>query len=230
MANPGQNPRQNPKKNEEPLFEEPKFDKRQYLSYERERAKAIISVFITGALIGLLSGELEIYGYWYISIILIIVVIYFLRSIITLFKIAIPKQTTHKLLMYLELIITWLVFWIIALNPPLHVVSGPEVIDLEYMHNGNWTKLTENDKKQYELATDASYHLRYYTEYKYNITNITIQENGVLLNHTYDRSTGYVYFNLTAPHPVSATSNIYINETSRVTTHETIQFVAEVSI
>ncbi|MCL4349241.1 hypothetical protein [Ferroplasma acidiphilum] len=222
MANPGQNPRQNPKKNEEPLFEEPKFDKRQYLTYERERAKAIISVFITGALIGLLSGELEIYGYWYISIILIIVVIYFLRSIITLFKIAIPKQTSHKLLMYLELIITWLVFWIIALNPPLHVVSGPEVIDLEYMHNGNWTKLNETNK-QYDLLGGHSFQLRYYTEYKYNITNITIQENGKAISNTYDRSTGYVYFNLTMP-TAGSTESININETSTVTTHETIQF------
>ncbi len=228
MANPGQNPRQNPKKNEEPLFEEPKFDKRQYLSYERERAKAIISVFITGALIGLLSGELEIYGYWYISIILIIVVIYFLRSIITLFKIAIPKQTTHKLLMYLELIITWLVFWIIALNPPLHVVSGPEVIDLEYMHNGNWTKLSETDK-QYELVTGQSYHLRYFTNYKYPITNITIQENGKTINSTYDRNTGYVYFNLTAPSAKSIES-INITEISRVTTHENIPFIGVYSL
>jgi hypothetical protein len=223
MANPGQNPRQNPKKNEEPLFEEPKFDKRQYLSYERERAKAIIAVFITGALIGLLSGELEIYGYWYIAIILIIVVIYFLKTIITLFKIAVPKQTSHKLLMYLELIITWLVFWIIALNPPLHVASGPEVINLEYLHDGNWNKLNETNK-EYELVTGVSYHLRYFTNYKYNITNITIQENGKTINNTYDRSTNYVYFNLTAPR-VTVVQNIYINETSRVTTHEVIPFV-----
>ena len=145
-----------PKKNEEPLFEEPKFDKRAYLSYERERAKAIMLIFITGALIGLLSGELEIYGYWYLAIILIIAVIYFLRNLVKLFKIAIPKQTSHKLLMYLELIITWFVFWIIALNPPLHVASSPEVINLEYLHNGNWTKLNETNK-EYELVTGHNY-------------------------------------------------------------------------
>ncbi len=218
----------NPKKAEEPLFEEPKFDKRKYLSYERERAKAIISVFIAGALIGLLSGELEIYGYWYFAIILIIVVIYFLRNIITLFKITVPKQTSHKLLMYLELIITWLVFWIIALNPPLHVASGPEVIDLEYLHQGNWEKLSETGK-QYELTTGDNYSLRYFTDYKYPITNITIQENSISINHTYDRSSGYVYFNIIAPSPVHTTSNIYINETSRVTTHENIQFISEYS-
>jgi len=215
----------NPKKVDEPLFEEPKFDKRQYLSYERERAKAIMAVFITGALIGLLSGELEIYGYWYIAIILIIVVIYFLKTIITLFKIAVPKQTSHKLLMYLELIITWMVFWIIALNPPLHVASGPEVIDLEYMHDGNWNKLNESDK-EYQLITGDKYTLRYYTDYKYAITNITIQENGKAIPNTYDSSTGYVQFNITAPTPIHNTASIYINETSRVSTHEQIQFIA----
>ena len=219
----------NPKKNEEPLFEEPKFDKREYLSYERERAKAIILIFITGALVGLLSGEFEIYGYWYLAIILIIVVIYFLRNLIKLFKIAVPKQTTHKLLMYLELIITWFVFWIIALNPPLHVASGPEVINLEYLHNGNWTKLSETNK-EYELVTGHNYSLRYYTDYKYNITNITIEEHGIAIPNTYNRSTGYVYFNITAPSPVNTVSNIYINETSHVTTHTDIKISSEYSI
>ena len=218
-----------PKKNEEPLFEEPKFDKREYLSYERERAKAIMLIFITGALIGLLSGELEIYGYWYLAIILIIAVIYFLRNLVKLLKIAIPKQTSHKLLMYLELIITWFVFWIIALNPPLHVASGPEVINLEYLHNGNWTKLNETNK-EYELATGDNYSLRYYTDYKYNITNITIEEHGNLIPNTYNRSTGYVYFNVTAPSPVHTVNTIYVNETSRVTTHTEIKIIAEYSI
>jgi hypothetical protein len=221
----------NPKKNEEPLFEEPKFDKRQYLSYERERAKAIILVFITGALVGLLSGELEIYGFWYLAIILIIVVIYFLRNLIKLFKIAIPKQTSHKMLVYLELIITWFVFWIIALNPPLHVVSGPEVIDLEYqVSHGNWTAMKETNK-EYELVTGDNYTLRYFTEYKYPITGISIEVHGSHLNYTYDRSTGYVMFNITAPSPVNSVEDIYINETStHITTHKVIPIIAEYSI
>ncbi|WMT51420.1 MAG: hypothetical protein RE471_00725 [Ferroplasma sp.] len=221
----------NPKKNEEPLFEEPKFDKRQYLSYERERAKAIILVFITGALVGLLSGELEIYGFWYLAIILIIVVIYFLRNLIKMFKIAIPKQTSHKMLVYLELIITWFVFWIIALNPPLHVVSGPEVIDLEYqVGHGNWTAMKETDK-EYELVTGDNYTLRYFTEYKYPITGISIEEHGSQLNYTYNKSTGYVMFNITAPSPVNSVADIYINETStHVSTHKVIPIIAEYSI
>jgi hypothetical protein len=218
----------NPRKNEEPIFEEPKFDKREYLLYERERAKSIILIFITGALIGLLSGELEIYGYWYLAIILIIAVLYFLRNLVKLFKITMPKRTTHKMLIYLELIITWFVFWIIALNPPLHVVSGPEVINVEYYHSGNWDKLSETDK-EYELVAGHTYKLRYYTDYKYNITAITIEEsNGTQLNHTYDRSTGYVYFNLTAP-SVTALEPIYVNETSRISTHTVLTFIGTYS-
>lgn len=222
----------NPKKNEEPLFEEPKFDKRQYLSYERERAKAIILVFITGALVGLLSGELQIYGFWYLAIILIIFVIYFLRNLIKLFKIAIPKQTSHKMLVYLELIITWFVFWIIALNPPLHVASGPEVIDLEYeVSHGNWAAMKETNK-EYELVAGTHYTLRYFTDYKYPITNITIQEqNGSLIAHIYDKSTGYVCFNVTAPTPVSSVARLYVNETStHVKTHDVISIIGEYSI
>ncbi len=214
----------NPKKNEEPIFEEPKFDKRQYLSYERERPEAIILVFITGALVGLLSGELEIYGFWYLAIILIIVVIYFLRNLIKLFKIAIPKQTSHKMLIYLELIITWFVFWIIALNPPLHVASGPEVIDLEHYVNGKWSALNTTDK-EYELTAGATCHLRYYTQYKYAITNISIQEQGKAIPYQYDHSTGYVMFNVTAP-SASSVEDLYINETSsHVSTHKVIPIV-----
>ncbi|WP_337859783.1 hypothetical protein [Ferroplasma sp.] len=217
----------NPKKNDEPLFEEPKFDKREYLLYERERAKAIILIFITGALVGLLSGELEIYGYWYLAIILIIAVIYFLKNLVKLFKIVMPKRISHKMLVYLELIVTWFVFWIIALNPPLHVAAGPEVIDLEYLHDGNWEKLNETNKEYELVSTHGPYELRYLTDYKYKITNITISENGAPIKYNYTSLPGYVYFNLTNIPPVNSVYNLYINETSRVTTHKEIKFIGE---
>lgn len=186
----------NPKKNEEPLFEEPEFNKKEYLSYERERAKSIILVFITGALVGLFSGYLQIFGYWYLAILLIIAVIYFLRRIIILFKITMPKRTTHKFLIYGELVIAWLVFWIIALNPPLQVASGPEVINLEVYQNGAWKAITEsNGKYTIPLNSSAIDKMRYYTEYKFNITGIHITENGnTIPSYHYNRTSGYVCF------------------------------------
>ncbi len=188
----------NPKKNEEPIFEEPKFDKREYLSYERERAKSIILVFITGAIVGLLSGYLEIFGYWYIAILLIIAIMYLLGRIIKLFKITMPKRTSHKFLIYAELILTWFVFWIIALNPPLHVASGPEVIDLSVYHSGAWKAVTEsNGRYDIPLNSSAVDEMRYFTEYKFSITGINITENGKAVPYHYNRTSGYVYFNVT---------------------------------
>ncbi len=210
----------NPKSKDEPIFEEPKFDKHAYLSYERERAKSIILVFITGALVGLLSGELEIYGYWYIAIILIIAIIYFLKRLITLFKIALPKQTSHKILIYAELVITWFVFWIIALNPPLHVASAPQVADMEYLDSGHWAKLNET-KDTYYLAPGIPFHLRYHTDYKYSIKNVSLTYNNMAINSTFDRSTGYVTFNITSP-SAGFTHALVIKETSRVNLNEKI--------
>jgi len=212
----------NPKKNEEPLFEEPKFDKKEYLLYERERAKSIILVFIAGALVGLFSGYLQIFGYWYLSILLIIAVIYFLRNIIKLFKITMPKRTFHKFLIYSELVITWLVFWIIALNPPLQVASGPEVINLEVYQNGAWKAITESNGK-YDIPLNASAidEMRYYTEYKYNITGIYITENGNAISNHYNRTSGYIYFNVTGL-SLDGSQTLVIKETSaHVTTTKT---------
>jgi len=165
--------------------------------YERERAKSIILVFIAGALVGLFSGYLQIFGYWYLAILLIIAVIYFLRRIIILFKITMPKRTTHKFLIYSELVITWLVFWIIALNPPLQVASGPEVINLEVYESGKWTAITESNGKYDIPANSGVDEMRYYTEYKFNITGIHITENGNTISNHYNRTSGYVYFNVT---------------------------------
>ncbi len=212
----------NPKKQEEPIFEEPKFDKREYLSYERERAKAIILVFITGALVGLFSGYLEIFGYWYLAILLIIAVIYFFRRLIMLFKIAMPKRTTHKFLIYGELVIAWFVFWIIALNPPLHVASGPEVIDLSVYHSSGWKIVTATSGHyNIPLSSNGTDQMRYYTEYKYNITGIHITENGGTLSYHYNRNSGYVYFNVTNLHADSSKTLTVTENSTHVTTTKT---------
>ncbi len=200
-------------KNEEPIFVEPKFDKKEFLLYERERAKAIIFVFVIGLLVGLLSGYFQIYGYWYLGVLLLIVILYLLNRIVKLLKIGMPKRTSHKFLMYAELIITWFIFWLIALNPPLHVVSGPEVIDLSYYHAGAWSNITEvNGKYTITQNSSSMRELRYYTNYKYSITNVSIKDNGVAV--PYHKAGHYVYFNLTGLSVNNSyTLDIYENST-----------------
>ncbi len=205
-------------KNEEPIFEEPKFDKKEFLLYERERAKAIIFVFTIGLFVGILSGYFQIYGYWYLGVLLLIAILYLLNRIVKLLKIEMPKRTSHKFLMYAELIITWFIFWLIALNPPLHVVSGPEIIDISYYHSGAWANITEVNGKYtiIQNSTSNMRELRYYTDYKYTITNISITEKGV--STPYHRVGNYVYFNLTGLSVGSSyTVNIYENSTHKNT-------------
>ena len=70
------------KKPDEPLFVEPEFNEREFLETEKERAKSTIVVFLIGALLGILSGYLDLLGYAYISVLLIIVFILFIARIL----------------------------------------------------------------------------------------------------------------------------------------------------
>ncbi len=216
----------NPKK-DEPIFVEPPFDKKGYLKYERERAKAIIFVFLIGLVVGILSAFFEIYGFWYLGVLLLIAILYFLNRIIKFLKIGLPKQTSHKIYMYGELIITWFIFWIIALNPPVHLISGPEIVNLQFENNNHWTNLTEVSGK-YDIPFNGTTtdHLRYHTDYKYPINAIYINEttSGITRPVKYTESHNEVYFNLTSVSPGS-TYYVHITEKSSYkSTSETFKF------
>lgn len=190
-----------PKKKEEPLFVEPEFDEIAFISEEKERAKAVVAVFIIGALIGLLSGYLSLIGLWYFSILIIFVFLLFLRIILNALRLELPKRTSHRIFVIGEFIFTWLIFWILFLNPPLHVVSGPQISDLQEHTSSGWTSVKEPKLDVFNLPVSTDHGVRLYVNYKYPITSITVQEapagspssTSALSSHY---AGNYLYFNL----------------------------------
>lgn len=186
---------------DEPLFVEPEFDEREFIRNEKERAKSIIVVFIIGAILGGLSGYFNIIGLWYFSVLIIFIFLLFLKFILNALRIEMPKKASHKLFLGGEFILTWLLFWILILNPPAHVLSGPQISGLQFdAGGGNWTAVSEPSLNVYNLpVTDHS--VRLYVNYKYPITSVSITESQAgstaspttLPSHL---SGSYVYFNL----------------------------------
>ncbi|KAA8922768.1 hypothetical protein [Thermoplasma sp.] len=187
-----------PKENEEPLVKIPEFDERKFLFDEKERAKSIVVIFIIGAIIGSISGYLQLIGYWYLSLILILVVLLFSEYILKGLGVQVSKKTSHRILLVGEFLLTWLVFWILVLNPPLNHVSGPEIANLQIASNGVWTSLAEKSGV-YDVPI-GSISLRVYM-YAYSgvvYYKVMAYEAGstpaVIPSHL---NNNYVYFNLT---------------------------------
>lgn len=190
-----------PKKKEEPLFVEPEFNEVDYIRDQKETAKAVVTIFIIGALIGLLSGYLSIIGLWYFSILIIFVFLLFLRIILNSLGMTLPKRTSQKFFLVGEFILTWLVFWILFLNPPLHVVSGPQISDLQVQSSSGWVNANEPKLDVFNVPV-SDHSLRLYVNYKYSIDSISVNQalksspssTTPLTSHY---SGNYVYFNVT---------------------------------
>ncbi len=189
-----------PKKKEEPLFVEPEFDEMNFIREEKERAKGVVAVFVIGALIGLLSGYLSLIGLWYFSVLIIFIFLLFLKIILNALRIELPKRNSHKFFLVGEFILTWLIFWILFLNPPLHVVSGPQISDLQSQTSTGWANVNEPKLDVYNLPV-SDHSVRLYINYKYPITSVSVNEapagspsstSTVQSNYVGD----HVYFNL----------------------------------
>ncbi len=213
-----------PKKKDEPLFVEPEFDERQFIYEEKERAKAIIVVFVIGALIGLLSGYFSLLGVWYYSILLLFVFLLFLRFILNGLRVEIPKRTSHRILMGGEFILTWLVFWILFLNPPIHVASGPQISDLQVQDSsGTWVNAHMQSSNVFQIApTESS--LRMHVSYKYEITSIAVTQappgnpgNTQSVSSNYVGN--YLYFNLTGTSTTTLLVTITAHSTEKSNTY-----------
>jgi len=189
------------KKPDEPLFVEPEFNEKEFLETEKERAKSTIVVFLIGALLGILSGYLDLLGYAYISVLLIIVFILFIARILQKMNIRIPKRTSHKFYTYAVLFFSWLIFWIIFLNAPFHTLTGPQFTNLEYDNSGTWTAVQTHSGTYSISAGSTNYKM--YAYYIHPLTN-----SNVSLDYTPAGGTSstpissnlhnnYLYFNLT---------------------------------
>lgn len=196
-----------------PLFEEPEFDEKDFLITEKDRAKGVLLIFVIGALSGVFASYLQLAGYTYLAILLMLAILVLLTRILTIFGIRAPPKTSHKIINYGVYILTWVLFWTIFLNPPLHVVSSPQIQNFSVQPQGQttWTTLQLNANDQYQSPTGPnqySIHLTY--KYSFNVTNFYYIQQGQTTHNTLNvpLSNGYLNFSLTGS--VSNIDDFYI--------------------
>ncbi len=184
----------------EPVFEEPEFDEKEFLRSEKERAKGIIIIFLIGALLGLFSGYLLTIGLWYFGVLLFFVIALFLRQIFGILGVPLPKRASHWFYLVMEYLIIWVVFWVIFLNPPLTVASGPQISSPQFqMSDGTWHTLNQSGSNTYVIY-NGYYNLGVHVSYMKAITSYSVSESlgtsVYSLTSTYNNTSGYIQFTL----------------------------------
>ena len=165
------------KPKEEPVFEIPEFDETEYIRKERERAKAIIIIFLLGLLTGFLAGYLQLLGYTYLSVIIMLVVLVFLGKILRFFKVKVSELNSHKFLNGAMYFLTWMLFWIVFLNPPLHTVSAPQISQADIHVDGHLVAMTTNGVNNFVTPSSLpggtyGYQLNMSSRYSFNVTSL----------------------------------------------------------
>lgn len=161
------------KDSEEQLLDLPDFDEREFLKSERNRAKAVVYFFLIGAGLGLLSGYLFVAHMWYFALLLIFVFLVFLRFIMEALGLEMPKTGGQRVFLVMELVLTWLVFWILFLNPPLSVVSDVQVSNIQVNENGSWVALKETGNNVYPwYIGDKSYNVTVSYAHPFTVTYV----------------------------------------------------------
>ena len=190
-----------PKPKDTPLFQEPEFDEKEYLTSEKERARAVILIFFIGAASGLLAGYLQLQGYVVFSVLLMVAILVFLSKIVGFFGIRVSERTSHKVINSGVFILTWLVFWIVFLNPPLNTVSAPQLSAPQIQNSSHgWTNLTSGSSNVYNGQTGThGYRVDLTYRYPVNVTDVRYQSigGGSSTHITYNFNNDYVYFNYT---------------------------------
>ena len=168
-----------PKPGEQPLFEEPKFDEKEYLMSEMQRAKGIIFVFFLGAGTGAAAGYLQLAGYWYIAVLIMLLFLVFLGKILRFLRVKTSAKASHKFLNGAIYFFSWLLFWIVVLNVPIHSVSAPELTGMQGapVHTNSWTSVSLSGGNVFtvpsSLIGNSTYNLSFI--YRNNITIIGLQ-------------------------------------------------------
>ncbi len=198
------------KPKEEPLFEIPEFDETDYIRKERERAKAIILIFIMGLLTGLLAGYLQLQGYTYLSVIVMILVLVFLGKILRFFKVKVSEKNSHKFLNGAMYILTWMLFWIVFLNPPIHVVSAPQISQADMHYDGHLVELSTTGVNSFVTSSSLpggtySYQLNLTSRYNFTVTSLD-----------YRSSSSSTYSSISDAHFFSSNETLIFSFTSSV--------------
>ena len=160
-----------PKPKNEPLFEEPEFSEEQFLRYEKDRAKSTIFVFLLAIGSGLLEGYLQIRGLGDLSILLFIVLFIGLFKILGILRIKLPVKGSHKFYMLMVFLLASILFWSIALNPPISVNTSPD-LSLQISHNGVWVAVNQTNGEYVLTSGPVNYSLRDVISFNANVSYI----------------------------------------------------------
>ncbi|MHB8360313.1 MAG: hypothetical protein ACYDAO_06615 [Thermoplasmataceae archaeon] len=217
------------KDTKEPIFVEPVFNEKEFLIDEKNRAKSTLMVFGIAAVLGLISGFLEIDGYWYLATVIFIFALLFFFKFLQILKIHIPKRMGQKFFLFATFLLTWIVFWIIAINPPLNVISTPTT-SLELNSSTGWSPMsTANGNYVITITPHGNYSIRAYFSYIYNVTgaNVTISINqpGSPTKLSYKFNNEYLYFNLSKTSSFGTTDYLYFSMISNGKTFTSTQEV-----
>ncbi|MHB1439540.1 MAG: hypothetical protein ACYCSO_02245 [Cuniculiplasma sp.] len=185
-----------PKPKNEPIFEEPEFSEENFLRYEKERAKSTIIVFLLAIGSGLLEGFLQVSGYYYLSMLLFIVLIVGLFRILGYMHLTLPAKGSHKFYLLMVFLLASILFWSIALNPPISVNTSPD-LTLQYEHNGHWFVANQTNGQYVLLTGPANYSLRDIITFNANISFVKITgTSSAILGYHYHTNTRILNINL----------------------------------
>ncbi len=176
------------------------FEEKEFLTYEKDRAKAVITVFIMAFLLAIASTYLYLQGLWYMAVLLFFILVLFLKYVLSYLKIPFPKRGWHKFLLFAQLFFTWLIFWIVFLNPPFAVVSGPQIGPPQYEPSANVWQTLSGTGGVYDIPYNASHSIRVSVSFVSGITSYTVSQlyKGTLTDLTSNLFSGSIYFNTTA--------------------------------
>lgn len=197
-----------PKDKEQEVFVEPEFNERDFLSSEKERAKATIVVFLIAAGIGLASGVLYMMGIWYVGVIIMLLLMLYFKRLLKMLHLQVPQVTSHFFFLFMVFFLTWIIFWTVSLNAPLQNIAGPEVKDLQYhFANTNFTNAVETNGI-YSISissNNCNTQFRALVSYIAPLTNVSLMLGGNYVQSNF--TDGWLYFNQTLTY--SGTSSEY---------------------
>lgn len=192
-----------PKPKNEPVFVEPEFSEEQFLRYERDRAKTTIVAFLLAIGSGFLEGYLQIIGLYYVSVLLFIFLFVGLAKILGYLKLPLPVRNSHKFYLFMVFLLASILFWSMALNPPVSLNTSP-VLSMQYDHNGTWTTINSS-KGDYECSYHTSpFDLRNAISYNKNVILVSLTSSVKNSVMSHNQTGDYVYMHM-APEGVGTT-------------------------
>ncbi|MGP6220656.1 hypothetical protein [Caldiplasma sukawensis] len=221
-----------PKNKDEPVFKLPEFNEEEYLKYERNRSSTTIVVFVFAILAGFAEGFLELFGYGYLSVLLFLVLLMLLFRILGYLKLPIPQRSSHKFYLIAVFFLASILFWSLALNPPISVNTEPS-ITMQYLHNGSWVNVNQTNGK-FTLFTITSlnkYEIRDNVSFINSVSLVYVTSptlSSAVLN--YSQNGNFIYYDV-AMEPVNSEIQItlemhsagkFYNET------QTIEYISPV--